>query len=148
TCRWPMLEPPLASSCADRDEFARALALTRSGPTDETGIWQPWAYFRLGMYATVAALPIRPADPRYIERHLLPSVISMAACGQDARVEELLASVPWNDVSKTLRLSIAKHLSFYLPRESLALAGDALSELPPTLRILLLQRAERMDEAR
>ncbi len=143
-----MLEPPLASSCADRDEFARALALTRSGPTDETGIWQPWAYFRLGMYATVAALPIRPADPRYIERHLLPSVISMAACGQDARVEELLASVPWNDVSKTLRLSIAKHLSFYLPRESLALAGDALSELPPTLRILLLQRAGRMDEAR
>ncbi len=137
-----------AQSCADRDEFTRALALTRSEPTEEMGIWQPWAYFRLGMYATVAALPLRPADPRYIERHLLPSVISMAACGQDARVVELLASVPWDDVSKPLRLSIAKHLSFYLPRASLALAGDALNELPPTLRILLLQRAGSMDEAR
>ncbi|KAB0622531.1 glycosyltransferase family 2 protein [Castellaniella defragrans] len=137
-----------AQNYADRDEFARALALTRSGPTDETGIWQPWAYFRLGMYATVAALPLRSADPQYIGRHLLPSVISMAACGQDARVMELLASVPWDDVPKTLRLSIAKHLSFYLPRESLALAGDSLHELPPTLRILLLQRAGCMDQAR
>ncbi|MGA0583835.1 MAG: glycosyltransferase family 2 protein [Castellaniella sp.] len=137
-----------AQNYADRDEFARALALTRSGPTDETGIWQPWAYFRLGMYATVATLPLRPADPQYIGRHLLPSVISMAACGQDTRVMELLASVSWDDVPKALRLSIAKHLSFYLPHESLALAGDSLHELPPTLRILLLQRAGCMDQAR
>ncbi|MGB3424336.1 MAG: glycosyltransferase family 2 protein [Castellaniella sp.] len=133
---------------ADRDEFVRALALTRSEPTDDLGIWQPWAYFRLGMYRTVAALPIQPVDPKYIERHLLPFVISVAACGQRARAVDTLSLVPWDSVSKTLRLSIAKHLSFYLPVESLELAENSLGELPPTLRVLLLQRAGRMHEAR
>lgn len=143
-----MAKVSLAEVCVERDEFAQALALIHTDLNEVSEIWQPWAYFRLGMYATVAALPMQPAHSRYVERHLLPAVVSMAACGQHARVMELLSSVSWDDVPKALRIAIAKHLSFYMPQESLALVRDLLGEMPPTLHILLLQRAGCMDEAR
>ncbi len=124
---------------AEREEFARALSLTRSEPNSERGIWQPWAYFRLGMYETVASLGIDPCHPGYAERQLLPAILSQAALSRFALVHALLRyQAPWGDrLPTSLRVAVAKHLSSYMPQEAFRLLESVdEGQVPAAVRAL------------
>lgn len=118
-----------------RAEFAQALAVR--GAKAAGARWQAWAYFRLGMYATVAALPQVPQGAR----QLLPALASLAACGQRARVHELLAKTRVMNAATRLRLATA--LAPFMPVEALNLLEPVADVVPPgTLAMLLLRTGQ------
>ncbi|MFT0531226.1 glycosyltransferase family 2 protein [Castellaniella hirudinis] len=137
-----------ASFYSDREEFSRALSLSRAAPNSTQGIWQPWAYFRLGMYETVSSLDIDPCNLQYAERQLLPAVISHAAVGKSDLVKCLLKDAPWVRLPHHLRIGVAKHLSSYMPQDALRLIDALGKEVPVVVYVLILLRAGHKNLAR
>jgi len=125
-------------------DFVRALAATPKNSMHKLASFLPQAYYRLGMYATVAALPLQPTN----RRHLLPAIVSMAACGQYARVREVIDAAPWAQVSARRRVALADALAPFMPREALQLLTPVRRKASPTLYAGLLLRTGRVQRAR
>lgn len=123
--------------------YARALAVA---PADGQEIWRPWAYFRLGMYRSVVSLPTRPWEEQYLETQLLPSLFSLAACGERERLEEVIRLTPWRAVRPALKLAVAKYLSLYVPEVAVRLLQGVNWEESPAAYLLVLARAGRSDQ--
>jgi len=120
-----------------RNDFVRALAAAQNSSMRKWARWLPQAYYRLGMYATVASLSLPPTD----KRHVIPAIVSMAACGHDARVREHFAQVHWTRVSAQERVALAGALAPFMPAEALRVLLPVRDEVPPTLYAGLLLRA-------
>jgi len=125
-------------------DFARALAVTPENAMRKWTPYLPQAYYRLGMYATVVALPLPPTDKRYV----IPAIVSMAACGQYARVREIMNAVHWAHVSTRQRVTLADALAPFMPREALQLLTPVRCKAAPTLYAGLLLRSGRVQRAR
>lgn len=125
-------------------DFARALAASHGRTMGGLGSWQPWAYYRLGMYATVAALPLQPADRRYV----VPAMVSLAACGQYARVRAVLATVRWQWTPARLRVALADALAPFMPVEALQLLESVRKTESSALHAALLLRVGHVQRAR
>jgi len=126
-----------------RDEFARALAAAQNSSMRKLARWLPQVYYRLGMYATVASLPLSPTDKRYV----IPAIVSMAACGHDALVRENLAQMNWAQVPASQRMALADALAPFMPEAALRVLLPVRDEAPPTLYAGLLLRAGRVRRA-
>jgi len=125
-------------------DFYRAVATAQESAMHKLANWLPQAYYRLGMYATVAALPLPPTNKRYV----LPAIVSMAACGQYARVREVIESVHWTQVPARQRVALADALAPFMPREALQLLTPVRHKASPTLYAGLLLRTGRIRRAR
>jgi len=127
-----------------RKDFARALATAQGSSMTSLAHWLPKAYYRLGMYATVAALPLPPTRKRY----LLPVVVSMAACGHNAQARKILAQVHWAQVSAQERVTLAGALAPFMPEEALCVLEPTHGKASLTLSAGLLLRTGRVQRAR
>lgn len=138
----------MAFDYAERGEFARALALVGAEPDCQEGSWQPWAFFKLVMYQTVASLAINPCDPAYAARQFLPFVVAQAALGRCDFVRKLLKDAPWHCLPDSLRIAIARNISAYMPKEACILIEDVVSKTPPMVFLSSLLRAGDRERAR
>jgi len=127
-----------------RNDFARALAVVHGNAVQKLLSWQPDAYYRLGMYATVAALPLRPAA----SRHVMPAVVSLAACGQHDRARDMLAAAHWPSIQVQQRVALAGALAPFMPAEALQVLEPVQETAPPTLYAALLLRNGHAQRAR
>jgi len=127
-----------------RKDYARALATARSGGPGGLSSWHPDAYYRLGMYSTVTSLPLGPAA----SRHVIPAVVSLAACGQQARAREVLAAVRWQRIPARQRVALADALAPFMPAEALQLLETVRETASPALHAALLLRNGHVQRAR
>ncbi|EED66928.1 glycosyltransferase family A protein [Comamonas testosteroni] len=127
-----------------RGDFARALAEAGTSSLGGLNSWLPWAYYRMGMYATVAALPLKPGR----RRHVMPAVVSLAACGQHDRARQMLAAAQWRGTPARLRVALADALAPFMPVEALQLLESVQEAASPALHAALLLRTNQTQRAR
>ena len=127
-----------------RGDLARALAEADTSSLGALNSWVPRAYYRLGMYATVAALPLKPGRRRYV----MPAVVSLAACGQHDRARNMLAAVRWPGTPARLRVALADALAPFMPAEALQVLESVPEGVPPALHAALLLRTNQAQRAR
>lgn len=127
-----------------RGDFGRALAAVGTRSLCGFNGWMPWAYYRMGMYATVAALPLKPGR----RRHLMPAVVSLAACGQHDRARKMLAAAQWRGTPARLRVALADALAPFMPVEALQLLESVQEAASPALHAALLLRTNQTQRAR
>jgi len=125
-------------------DFARAVATLPEHISGKPPGWLMQATYRLGMYASAAALPWRPAG----RRDLVPALVSMAACGQHARVCEALAMVRWARMPPQRRVALADALAPFMPIEALQVLEPVRDQAPPALFAALLLRTGHIEHAR
>lgn len=126
-----------------KSEWAQALALAPGGQVSGGGGWQLWAYYRLGMYATVADQQVPASDWRYV----MPLTVSLAACGHYDRARSALQSVRWRWVPVRLRVALADALAPFMPVDALQLLSTVGSAAPATLQAALLLRTGQPHQA-
>lgn len=127
-----------------RGDFARALSDVDASTLHGLHSWVPWAYYRIGMYATVAALPLQPGR----RRHVMPAVVSLAACGQHDRARKMLAAARWRGTPARLRVALADALAPFMPVEALQLLESVQEVASPALHAALLLRTNQPARAR
>lgn len=127
-----------------RGDFARALAEAGTSSLGGLNGWVPRAYYRMGMYATVAALPLKPGR----RRHVIPAVVSLAACGQHDRARKMLAAARWRGTPARLRVALAEALAPFMPVEALQLLESVREAASPALHAALLLRTNQTQRAR
>lgn len=127
-----------------RGDFARALAEVDTSSLGGLNSWLPWAYYRMGMYATVAALPLKPGR----RRHVMPAVVSLAACGQHDRARKMLAAAQWRGTPARWRVALADALAPFMPVEALQLLESVQEAASPALHAALLLRTNQPARAR
>lgn len=120
-----------------RREWAQALALAPDAVASSSrGWWLPRAYYSLGMYATAADLEVSSGNCR----HVMPMVVSLAACGRYEEARDFLRSVSWARISDKLKIALADALAPFMPVEALQMLRSVRTEVPPALEVALLLR--------
>lgn len=123
-----------------QSEWAQAVTCAQGMPLAGWGSWQPWAFYRLGMYSTVADLPVPASDWRYV----MPVTVSLAACGRYAQARSALQAVNWQRVPRKLRVALADALAPFMPVDALqllqAFKRQGQVQAPATLHAGLLLR--------
>ena len=118
-----------------RAEFAQALArLQNSAWLARSGLglrWQAWAYYRLGMYASAAALP---------GAAVWPAVVSLAASGQHEKAREVLRDLKSRAMPAPQKIALVDALAPFMPQEALHLLQTLGNTAPAPLRAGLLLR--------
>lgn len=106
--------------------------------------WQCTAYYRLGMYASAAQAECeaRGGD------ELVARVAGLAGCGDEEGVRKVLAGRRWQEWPAGQRLALARALTPFMPHIALDVLETVGSRASPALRVGLLLRAGRVDEAR
>ncbi|VUZ22661.1 Uncharacterised protein [uncultured Comamonas sp.] len=138
-----MLGALRGGALALQGEFVRAVAVADNCAPAGWGGWLPWAYYRLGMYATVGRQPVKPTALPYV----LPMVVSLAACGEHARARQVLAQMRWDGVPKRLRVVLADALAPFMPQEALQVLQPVHTAGSPALYAALLLRNQRPQDA-
>lgn len=138
-----MLSGLRGGALALQSEFARAVAQAGDCAPAGLGGWLPWAYYRLGMYATVTKLPVKAVALPY----MLPVVVSLAACGKHADARQILAQMRWGGVPRRLRVTLADALAPFMPQEALQVLQPVQALGSPALYAALLLRNQRQQEA-
>lgn len=120
--------------------FAHAMAVF---PQREAGgySWAPWAYYRLGMYATVANLQ----DVRCDGHTAMARAVSLAACGHVAEAEALVMVARGRADCRPLWVPMANALAPFMPQQALDLLHN--TNAPPALLAALMLRVGRVNEA-
>ena len=121
--------------------FAHAMAVS---PQREAGgySWAPWAYYRLGMYATVANLQ----DVRCDGHTAMARAVSLAACGHVAEAEALVMVARGRADCRPLWGPMADALAPFMPQQALDLLQN-MHAPPPALLAALMLRVGRVGEA-
>lgn len=126
-------------------EFVQALAGCREGSwLMESGLSQRYrseAFYRIGMYATAARLPVSASN----WRATFPVAVSLAACGNHVRALEILRFLPWASIPTAKKIALAAVLSPFMPDEALRLLqtlGDAAPS--PLYAGVLLRTGNRL----
>ncbi|WP_120970997.1 glycosyltransferase family A protein [Comamonas sp. lk] len=130
-----------------KGEFAKSLAAVDRGWSGLNS-WQPLAYYRLGMYRTVADMPLPSGDWRYA----FPQLVSLAACGQHEQARSLMQTLHWHrlpqPLRQRLRVSMADALAPLMPLEALQLfetGGERTAAHPALHAALLLCNGRLLD---
>lgn len=125
-----------------RAEFALALAQLQKSPwlaKSRVGLgWKALASYRLGMYATVAALP-RPSA--------WPVVVSLAATGQHQRAREVLDDLQSQNMPVKQKIALADALAPFMPKKALHLLQTLGDFAPAPLHAGLLLRTGDVQQA-
>lgn len=127
-----------------RSEWAQALVSTQNSHVLDRLGWKAWAYYRLGMYATVADLPLPMGKLRYA----LPVLVSMAACGRHAEARNWLQSVDLAKWPARWVVALCDALAPFMPVDALRILRSTRKAAPPTLLAGLLLRTGDAAQAR
>lgn len=123
-----------------RGRFAHAMAAAPQHEADGYS-WAPWAYYRLGMYATVIDLPGARCD----WRTAMARAVSLAACGQVAAAGEIALEAHGRADCRPLLVPMADALAPFMPQQALDLLQG--TNASPALLAALMLRVGRVDEA-
>lgn len=128
-------------------EFAQALASFPEGAwVTESALGlrrRAQAYYRLGMYATAASLPVSAAN----WQAAWPVAVSLAACGSHVRAREILSCLPWRRIPVSKKIALATALAPFMPDEALRCLQTLGSVAPPPLYAGLLLRTGNGQQA-
>lgn len=125
-----------------RAEFSQALAQLQNSAwlaRSEVGLrWKARAYYRVGMYATAAALP----GPT-----VWPVAVSLAASGQHDKAREALHDLQLRTMSTAQKIVLAGALAPFMPTEALHLMRGLENTAPAPLHAGLLLRTGDVQQA-
>jgi hypothetical protein len=99
------------------------------------------------MYKTVTSMVKNLGELTFLDRQLLPAMISMAACGEHERVRDVLRQLPAHAIADELWAAMAKNLSAYAPETSLEILERMKFAASPFVQVLILLRAGRIEDA-
>jgi hypothetical protein len=125
-----------------RAEFAQALAQLQNSAwlaRSWVGLrWKAQAYYRVGMYATAAALPGTTA---------WPVAVSLAASDQHEKAREVLRDLQLRTMPTAQKIALAYALSPFMPTEALHLLQSLGHTAPAQLHAGLLLRTGDVSQA-
>lgn len=99
------------------------------------------AFYRMGMYASVAALPVSASN----WHAAWPVAVSLAACGNHEKSREILRHLPWSSIPVSKKIALVTALSQFMPYEALCLLQTLGNAAPAPLHAgLLLRNGKRL----